>query len=305
MQRTRALAVGAGLSWLKRAVNLGRHSPKAIFGAITIVAVVAVMPGLVQGVLQALRFDAETTLVAAGVMSLVMTVLLPLLIGGALRVIDDAEHGLPTRALAVFDLFKPEAGAARVVGFGALTSALYIGAIALVIATLGRELFAWYVELVSLSAQDNPAAITAHMGTVPSGLGTVTVLCTLIALFLGGVYAIGLGQAAIAGKDIGVAFKDGVAGTLKNALPILVLALISFCLGIAFVLIFALVATVLVALGNLIHPLLTVVLVMPFYLGMLLMLHVVMFGVMYYMWSDICGDDTPRTSTPNSGGIVV
>lgn len=305
MQRTRALAPGAGLSWLKRAVNLGRHNPKAVFGAVTIAAVAAAIPGLMQGGLQALKFNAETTFVAAGVMSLVMMALLPLLIGGVLRVIDDAEHGLPTRALAVFDLFKPEAGAARVVGFGALISALYIGAIALVIATLGRELFAWYVELVSLSAQDNPAAITAHVGAAPSGLGTVTVLCMLIALFLGGVYAIGLGQTAIAGRDIGTAFKDGVVGTLKNALPILVLALFSFCLGIAFVLIFVLLATVLAALGNLIHPLLTVVLVMPLYLGMLLMLYVVMFGVMYYMWSDICGDDTPQTSTPNSGGIVV
>lgn len=305
MQSTRALAAGAGLSWLKCAVNLGRHNPKAIFGAVAVVAVAAAAPSLVQVVLKGLKLNAETTYVVAGAVSLVMVVVLPLLIGGVLRVIDAAEHGRPIHALAVFDLFKSGAGGARVVGFGVLNSILYIGAIALVIAVFGRELWAWYLELVSISAKNDPAAISAHIGSVPSGLGTVTALCTLIALFLGGVYAVGLGQAAIAGKEIGAAFKDGIVGTLKNVLPILVLAAISFCLAFALILIFMVVIMALVAIGNLIHPLLTIVLVMPVYLGMLLLLYVVMFGVMYYMWSDICAADAQQTPAVNSGGIEV
>ena len=38
------------------------------------------------------------------------------------------------------------------------------------------------------------------------------------------------------------------------------------------------------------------VFVVPLYLAVMLMLFSVMFGVMYYLWRDVCGDNTAPTA---------
>jgi hypothetical protein len=50
----------------------------------------------------------------------------------------------------------------------------------------------------------------------------------------------------------------------------------------------------LAVLGKLIHPMLAAALALPVYVGMLLVLYVVMFGVVYHMWRDICGSEPMR-----------
>ena len=47
---------------------------------------------------------------------------------------------------------------------------------------------------------------------------------------------------------------------------------------------------VLALVGGLVHKALGLLLLVPLYIAFLLLIYVVMFGVMYYMWRDICGD---------------
>ena len=69
---TRSMGPGAGLSWLSRAVNLGRHSPRTIFGAIALLALVALVPSLVQAFAQhVLGLGPAESMGAIGVLSLV------------------------------------------------------------------------------------------------------------------------------------------------------------------------------------------------------------------------------------------
>lgn len=291
---TRAMSPGAGWSWLKQAINLGRHNPKAIFGAVALLAVVALVPSLVQVALQyGAGVGAETVLMVVGVMTLAMIVVYPLLIGGLLRVIHASETGQPTRATAMFDTFRAGNGAGRLVGFGVLLTAIYIAVFMAVILSFGQDFLSWYMQAITASMETDGASQMPAVPALPAGFGTVMALGILVGLFFGGVYAIGFGQVALGGRGIGAALRDGVAGTLKNVLPIVVLAVIAIVLFIAFILVVALLAGLLALIGGLVHESLAMLLLVPVYIGMLLVMYVVMFGVMYFMWRDVCGDAPP------------
>lgn len=289
MHSTRALGPGAGLGWLRQALNLGRSNPRAVFGAVALLALVALVPSVVQLVLQqGLGLSAGALVNVIALLSVLMIVLYPLLIGGLLRVIDDAENGRPTHAMALFATFRAGTGAGRLVGFGVLMSLVYVAAFGAVIATFGPGLFGWYVQVLDASMLGDQAAVAAAMQSVPDGLGTVMALGTLVGLFCTGVFAIGFGQVALRDRPVLAALGDGIAGTLKNLLPIVVLAAVAFIGLLVSITLFALLLAVLLGLGSLVHPAIGMLLALPVYLAMLLVLYVVMFGVMYYMWRDVC-----------------
>lgn len=297
---TRALGPAAGWSWLAKAINLGRGNPKAVIGAIALLAVVALVPSLVQLVLQQL-LPVETVMVLAGVMTLVMIVVYPLLIGGVLRVIHATEQGLPTRALAVFDSFRPSEDRARLVAFGVVMAVIYIAMFAIVIGIFGKGFLSWYMQIIQISADFSAAGDTSKPPVYPpppEGMGTMMALLMAFGLYFGGVYAIGFGQVALANRPLKQALSDGFAGSLKNLLPIIVLAALSFFGVMALSFVLMLVGGVLLLIGGLIHPLVAALLVMPLYLAMLLVVYMVMFGVMYHLWRDVCADPAQPPALP-------
>lgn len=297
---TRAMGPGAGWRWLKSAINLGRHNPKAIFGAVALLALVALIPSIIQVALQyGAGLGAESVLMIVGVMTLAMIVVYPLLIGGLLRVIHASETGQPTRATALFDAFRAGNGAGRLIGFGVLLTMIYITIFVVVILSFGQGFLSWYMQMITASMEAGTPSQMPAIPELPAGLGTVMALGTLVGLFFGGVYAIGFGQVALGGRSVGGALSDGVAGTLKNLLPIMVLAIIAIVLLFALILVVALVGGLLALVGGLVHGALAVALVAPVYLGMLLVMYVVMFGVMYFMWRDVCADAPPATVNDN------
>ncbi|MCY7355172.1 MAG: hypothetical protein LH470_08885 [Lysobacter sp.] len=288
---TRAMGPAAGWHWLKQGINLGRHNPKAIFGAVALVALVALIPSVIQLVLtQGLKLTPETVLSVVGLTTLLSIVVYPLLIGGVLRVIDASENGRPTHAAAVFDTFKPGHDAGRLIGFGVLLTVLYIAAFVAVIGLFGKDFFGWYLQVISTAMQAQ-APSPAVLPAMPEGLGLVMAFGVLVGLFFGGVYTIGFGQVALGGRGIGEALVDGVKGTMKNVLPIVVAAIIVIIGFIAIALVFALVGMLVAVIGSLLHPTVGLILLAPLYIGFLLVLYVVMFGAMYFMWRDVAGQD--------------
>lgn len=291
---THARGPAAGWSWLKQAIHLGRSNPRAVFGAVVLLALVAMAPSLLQLVVSALGLGATAAMAAMAVSTLAMAVVYPLLIGGVLRVIDAAEHGRPTHAGALFETFRAGADRGRLVGFGVVMFVAYLVVFVAVVALFGQDFSGWYAQLLAASTQNDPAAQASVLRDVPPGFGRLMALGVLAGLFFGGVYAIGLGQVALGGSGVRAALADGLAGTLKNVLPIVLLAGVAFVGFFAFALVVGLALLLLAGIGGLVHPLLAMLLAAPVYFGALLVLYVVMFGVMYYMWRDVCGADVPR-----------
>lgn len=290
---TRAVSPGSGWRWFRQAINLGRNNPKAVFGAVALLALVALIPSVIQLVLQyGLGLGPQAVMMVVALTTLLSVLVYPLLIGGLLRVIHAAENDQPTRATAIFDTFRPSGDRLRLVVFGVLMTAIYLGAFLLVISLFGKDFMSWYWQLITAAQaqQAGGAALPPDAMALPEGFGRVMAIGSLVALFMGGVYAIGFGQVALGGRSVGAAFGDGLGGTLKNVLPIVVLAVLAVVAMFGLVLVVGILAAILMLVGGLVHKALGVILLVPIYLGMLLAIYVVMFGVMYFMWRDVCGE---------------
>jgi hypothetical protein len=213
-----------------------------------------------------------------------------------LRVIHAAENGQPTHATAIFDTFREGQARGRLIGFGVLMMVIYLGVFIAVISLFGQDFMRWYWELITSAQAMQAAGGTAappNLAEMPEGLGRIMAIGSLFALFMGGVYAIGFGQVALGGRRVGEAFADGLRGTIKNVLPIVVMAVLAV-LGM-FVLVFgvALLAVIVTLVAGMLSKALAVALLIPIYFAMILLMYVVMFGAMYFMWRDICADAPP------------
>ena len=86
---THATGPLAGLTWLKRGINLGRHNARAVFGAAAILMLVGILPGLLQLlVLSILKPDPNGAMIVAAGANLVSIVILSPFMGGFLRLSD-------------------------------------------------------------------------------------------------------------------------------------------------------------------------------------------------------------------------
>lgn len=299
---TRMNGPGAGWSWLLRGINLGRSNPKAIFGAVALVMLVVLLPSGIQLLLQyVVKPRPQAMLAVMGAAMIVIMVLSPLLFGGVLRVIDAAEHRRPTAAMAVFSAFRNGPDAWRLIGFGLLVSLIYIGVFVAVLAILGDGFLGWYWHVLTAaqSAPLSPGSIPAM--PAPEHFALSFAIAVLAGMFLGGVYAIGFGQIALGERGIGGALADGVSGTVKNLLPILVLVVSSLLGLIVLTLLVVLVGALIGIAAHLLHPALVLVLLLPVYFAMMLVIYVVMFGTMYAMWRDVCAQ---RSEVPGAHMVL-
>ncbi|MCD9029115.1 hypothetical protein LDO26_12985 [Luteimonas sp. BDR2-5] len=308
---TRTVGAGHGWKWLVQGVNVGRGNPRAVYGAIAILSALALLPSVLQLVLQqVLGLDAQAQLMVIGAVSLLSMVLYPLLIGGVLRVIDGVERGRPAKATDIFATFSAGAGAGRLMGFGVLMGVLYIATFYALISAFGEGVIEWYMEILAISQEMNAQGAPAtppELPLPPAGIGPLMALGLLFGLYFATVYAIGLGQVALGDRPVGGAFVDGLGGALKNVLPVIVVGVLAMAGGFVLMIVFAMVATMITVVAGLLHPALAALLVLPLYLLLLLALYIVMFGVMYAMWRDICGDPlAPDAQAPggNGGGSI-
>ncbi len=283
---TRAMGPLAGIGWLKSGINLGRTNAKAIFGGAALVLVGTLLPSAITYPLQKAMADDPKTFVIIMAISMVAGLLLAPLIGGFFAVIDAAENGRPAKATNVFALYR-RGTFARMVGFGLGMLVLYAIAFGLVLAVVGTGIIDWYMAVLAAQANHHPEAIPS----LPSGFGAALALGSVLWLLIAGVYSIALGQAALAGRTALDALRDGVLGSLKNLLPLLVMVIVGFFAMLVFILVLGLLVMLLALLGKLVGTWLMIVLVVPLYIAMFLALYVVMFGTMYAMWRDICADD--------------
>lgn len=294
---TRSKGPLAGFGWLRKAINLGHGNPKAVFGGAALTLVMALLPSLLTLPLQMGAVEPGggpdmTRLGAAMAISMLAGLLLVPVFAGFMRVIDAADRGLPARAVDVFGPYR-QGETLRLVGYGLAMLLVYAVVFALVVAVAGSGLVDWYMQVLAAQSSGH-----APPSALPAGFGLAMGLMAALGLLVMGIYAISLGQVALGGRSVAGAIGDGIVGSLKNVLPLLVFAV---CLLVAWIVVsigFVLLGMLLAFIGALVAPWLVVVLMVPLYVVLMLGVFVVMFGVMYHLWRDVCGDDAATTPAP-------
>jgi hypothetical protein len=285
----------AGFDWLKRGINVGYGNPKALFGGAGLLLLLCLLPTLVTLPMQLGAMRAGTqpdpkTFILIMVISAIGGLLLIPIYAGYLQLVDAAERGQPARAR---DIFKPyrQGDALRLIGYGLAMVVVYAAAFGIVLATTGRAVARWYWDAMAAQASHQPPPTT-----LPEGFGITVALCVVIGMFMMGVYAISLGQVAIGRRSVLGAIGDGMVGALKNLLPLLVFVASLLVAWIVVVIALGLLAGLLALLGKLVGIWLVLALIVPLYFGFMLIMFAMMFGVMYFLWRDVCGDHTAPTS---------
>lgn len=285
---TRVVGPAKGWDWLMRAVNLGSQNAKALFGAAAWLMLIALVPTLVQMLLQ--KTMPESTAMVGVVMGFTLLyslIVMPPATAGLWRVIHAVETGAPVRAGAIFDGYRHNPG--KMIGLSIVLLVLAILVLGGALALFGGHFLQGLEEFV-VAAQSASATGKPQLPPLPDGFGTLLGLLVIFGLFFNGVYALSFGQAALGGRGIGESIRDGIAGTFKNLLPLLVLMIVVLVAGLVAMVAVVLVMGLLAVVGGLIHPAAAVLLIAPVYLALLVAIYVIAFGVMYYMWRDICGD---------------
>jgi hypothetical protein len=297
---TRSRGALAGFGWLRRAVHLGHRNARAVFGGAAFVVLMSLLPSLITlpmqwGTMRSGGTPDTTTMVAIMVISIVGSLLLVPLVAGYLRVIDAAEQGRPARARDVFALYR-QGEVLRLMGYGLAMLVVYVAAFAIVLAVAGGGIGQWYVQALGMQAGSQPPALPG----MPPHLGIAIALFAVLLLLIMGIYAISLGQVALGGRSVAGALADGVVGSLKNLLPLLVFAVSVTVAWIVVVIALVLVVGAVALLGKVVGVWLTIVLAVPLYIALMLAAFVVMFGAIYHLWRDVCGDDAAPAGTAQS-----
>ena len=289
---TRAMGPMAGFRWLMNAINLGRNNPKAVFGAAALSMLLMLVPSLLTVPLQMTGTQSAGRMATVIAISMLFGLLLAPLYGGLLSIIDAAERGRPARATDVFAPYRAGGGAVRMIGFALGMLVVYAAIVAIVLGVVGTGIIHWYTEV--LAAQ---AAKSTTMPALPAGFGTAVALFAVFWLLVMGVYAVGFGQVALAGRSPLAALKDGFVGSIKNLLPLLMLVVGLFVAWIAVALAVIVLVGIAALLAKLVGAWVLFVVAVPVYIALILALYVVMFGVMYFMWRDICGGSDMSAET--------
>jgi hypothetical protein len=285
---TQAMGPMAGFDWLKKAINLGRNNPKAVFGGAALLMLAIAGAMIVVVLLQLLSSAVFTpgssgTMVVMGLTMLSVLLVMAVLSAGYLRLVDAVESGRPASATDVFHAFGDGAVAWRMIGFLVLLTLLNYAVVIGLLVLLAGDLVDWYVQTLRVTVGGGAPDVTG----LPDGIGFAYAVMLAVGLVFYAIQAIGMGQVALRGRGVFAALGDGFAGTVKNLLPLLMLlvAYLLLCV-VALLVVFALV--MLFTLLIKVSPWLAL-LAVPLYLAALLAIVVVAFGVMYALWRDVCG----------------
>lgn len=295
---TRSRGPLAGFGWLASGIQMGFDHPKQIFGAAAVMLVASLIPTAitlpVQFHAQQMGTQANPAMIAwsIGVPFLFSLLLLPLH-AGFLQLIDAAEHGLHPRVGSIFSLYgKGEAW--RVIGYGLALIALYAAVIGIVIVASGGGIVHWYAQ--ALNARTNHLPPPTGL---PDGFGVIFASIMAFVIFLMGFHSIALGQIAQCRRSVFGAIGDGIIGALKNMLPLVMLAVGGMLAGTVTAIGVIIIAMLLVFIGKLISVWLVFAFLIPLYIALAVFMSAFIYGVMYHIWRDVCGDnEAPSMAEP-------
>ncbi|MEJ7746974.1 MAG: BPSS1780 family membrane protein [Luteimonas sp.] len=297
----RKLPASRGLDWFKQSVNLGARNPRAVFGASLLLIVVLYLVALLA-LLPAISIAKQdqtpalgSLLTAVAPVFLVVVFLVPILIGGLMHVIREAEAGRPVRALDLFAPFRQrKAGSLAMLGVIQLVLGLIGGVI--MVSLAGADY--WKDYLAALSG-----ALSGRVPITPQPDNPMLMLLANLVFnyFSYAIMLLAVPLILFAGRSLGDAVKDSLRASVRN-IGANLLAAVLFVGGLVVAtLLLMLLAMLVSAIAGLIHKALAGLLVAVIFLVFAAVVLVVLVGGAYVAWRDTFGDEAaPGTAVVDS-----
>lgn len=287
----RTVSMGAPFRWLMKAVDVGRRNPRALFGGFSLLILVGLVPSVVQLGLQAALADSPQLMMSLYLLVVLASlVLMPPLTGGAIRLLHACEAGQPASATDVFSGYSDRAFAVRMILTALLLLLVYLVVFGLLFVVMpGKE---FMVELFARSLATPPGGQPdmSNMPAFPPSFLLWMLGASAVMLVLTHGYLLAFTHAALAGHGPFDAVLQGFKATFKNVLPFIGFTLVAMIVGFVAMLVVALVIGLLAGVLMLASPVLAGVVLLPIYLGFVLVMYVVMFGFYYHGWREIFGE---------------
>jgi hypothetical protein len=278
----KTVSLGAPYRWLGESVALCRAHPRVIFGAAFLLTLVALLPSLLQLLLEtALKPSITTLWILQGLFTIITLVVFPPIIGGFYRMAHALHEGRPSNAMDLLAVFQDSVATRQLIVtnliFVLLSIVLVLG---LAYAFGGQDL----IEFLRAMSALQPGA--RELPALPDGL--LPLLSALMILIMVIMTAQGLANAQVAlsgslpfaavGAGFGLALRN-IGSFLLFYLPV---AVVAFVLVLVAVLVAALVGMML----SVISPLLAAALFVPLSLVLVVLLYALMFTFFYFAWRD-------------------
>lgn len=308
----RRAAFTAPFRWLIDAIDVGRHQPQVVIGAVAATALIGLLPSLPQQVMVMAGStpNLATTLLFQALSVVFGLLVIPVLRAGIYRILDGAERGQPVHVGRVFEGFS-DGSYPRLVGVSVLSMLLFfvlLTVVAVLIAVLigvegATALQAWMERFVALSEQAEAGKpfTPDQLPEMPPGLGVVMAVLLAflpLGLLLGIASAWALVSVALRGASPVEAMVGALRAALLNAGAILALAL---ALALPVLLLGGLVMLVLgaaMALFSMISPTLGGAVMMLLMLGLGILLAAITYGFVLNGWRATCDAPEAARSDP-------
>ncbi|RDZ26463.1 hypothetical protein [Lysobacter silvisoli] len=300
MTQLRKVPLAQGVQWFVQAINIGARNPRAVFGAallfiITLYALaVLFMLPVAASMGEGAAPDPKQLFPVVAALFLMLVFVFPILLGGLMHVIREAEAGRPVRAR---DLFAPlrtrKAGPLALLG--AIQIALAAIGVALVAVLAGDDY--WSNHMTAMRNAMNGAVPVMPEPQHPLLMMLVQLLFNYFsyALLLFCVPLILFSHLGV-GDSLKAALRASVSNIAAN-----LLASGLFVAGmLAGTLVVALVGLLVGVIGALIHPALGAILSLLVYAAFGSAVLVVLVGGSYLAWRDTFGDEAAPTPPPSS-----
>ena len=297
--QVRKLPVAQGLAWFKAALDLGARNPRAIFGAaLLFIATIYIGLGVLIGAGELARMAGGMGLAAVvlNLLFLAAFVAVPILVGGLMHVIRESEAG---RAVRPRDLFAPfrSSRVRTLAGLGMvqIVASMVVGMV--LVAITGPRF--WQETILALQR----ASAGAPLVMPESDKFWLLVFVYFALNYL--MYAVMLFAVPLvlfSNLGVAAAIREAFKASVQNIGANLVAALLFVAGTLLAGVVALLIASLLAAVGGLVHPLLGVVLGMIPSLAFTTAMLVVLAGGAYIAWRDTF-DGAPSSTPRPFGGI--
>ncbi|MEO8743350.1 MAG: hypothetical protein ABI365_09185 [Lysobacteraceae bacterium] len=282
------ISIGTTFRWIDGAFALLRRNPRTILGACALLLLVILVPAILQQVvLLALRpMNSSKELAVMLVFMLVNSVVIPPALGGLFRLLQACDRGMQVRATFIFDVYHEQGAASRMISIALISVVLYAAVLFVANAVIGDGYLVDLVKAV-LSAQPGKPPI---LPAAPNGLLLWVVVFTFVLVVMATAYNLAMTQAAMTPRSPLTCIADGFSATLRNLAAFLGFYLVMSVVVLVVLLIVALAIGLIAVMLGLASKALAFLVVFVIYMGLMLLMYAIVFGVNYLAWRDTLGE---------------